>query len=101
MPRCQHCTFNAKNAGGLTSHVRACKQKKAAPPMNDTPDPVPGPTSTCENCDHLPVGSIELVSMLLILVFSLSAVLVTSVWALNNQASEISSLQAQVQTQAE
>ena len=69
--------------------------------MNDTPDPVPGPTSTCENCDHLPVGSIELVSMLLILVFSLSAVLVTSVWALNNQASEISSLQAQVQTQAE
>jgi len=32
----------------------------------------------------------------LILVFSLSAVLVTSVWALNNQAAEISHLQTQV-----
>jgi len=101
MPRCQHCKFNAKNAGGLASHVRACKKKNAAPPMNDTPDPVPTPSSGCESCGHLPVGSIELVSLLLILVFALSAVLVTSVWALNNQATEISSLQVQVQAQVE
>jgi hypothetical protein len=65
-------------------------------PVNDTPEPVPSAPASCGSCDHLPVGSIELVSMLLILVFSLSAVLVTSVWALNNQAAEISHLQTQV-----
>lgn len=50
----------------------------------------------CQSCHSLPTGSIELVSLLLVLVFALSAVLVTSVYALNKQASEISTLQAQV-----
>ncbi len=96
MSKCQLCSFKAKSKGGLASHVRACKRKNAAPPVNDTPEPVPEAPAACGSCEHLPVGSIELVSILLILVFSLSAVLVTSVWALNSQASEIQHLQTQV-----
>lgn len=95
MPTCSHCKFNAKSPGGLASHVRACKKRKATPPINNTPESVADAPPTCGSCEHLPMGSIELVSILLILVFSLSAVLVTSVWALNSQASEIQHLQSQ------
>ena len=44
-----------------------------------------------------PIGSVELVSLLLVLVFSLAAVLLTSVLALNSQSQEIADLEAQVQ----
>ena len=40
----------------------------------------------CMSCHALPTGSIELVSLLLVLVFALSAVLLTSIYALEVQA---------------
>ena len=51
----------------------------------------------CRSCSSLPIGSVELVSLLLVLVFSLAAVLLTSVLALNSQSQEIADLEAQVQ----
>ena len=59
-------------------------------------DPTPVVTHLCRSCHALPTGSIELVSLLLVLVFALSAVLVTSVYALNRQAGELAALQGQI-----
>ncbi|MBU0613659.1 hypothetical protein KJ766_00020 [Patescibacteria group bacterium] len=50
----------------------------------------------CKECSHFPVGATELVSLLLVLVFSLSAVLMTSVYALHMQSIEIQSLEQQI-----
>lgn len=52
--------------------------------------------NVCRSCNALPVGSIELVSLLLVLTFSLTAVLLTSVYALNIQADHIAVLQSQI-----
>lgn len=57
--------------------------------------PVMAP-ALCRTCHVLPVGSIELVSLLLVLVFSLTAVLVTSVHANALQQHQIDVLEAQV-----
>ena len=43
----------------------------------------------CRSCNTLPVGSMELVSLLLVVTFSLSAILLTSVYAMQQQSSEI------------
>lgn len=51
----------------------------------------------CHGCHALPAGSIELVALLLVLVFSLSAVLFTSVYALQMEKAEVQQLQAQLQ----
>lgn len=50
----------------------------------------------CRSCNALPAGSVELVSLLLVLVFSLSAVLLTSGYALQKQATQIQTLEAAV-----
>ncbi|HCC83324.1 TPA: hypothetical protein DEP96_00580 [Candidatus Uhrbacteria bacterium] len=52
--------------------------------------------SGCDACNSLPVGSIELTALMLVLVFSLSAVLFTSVFALQTKNEEIKQLQSQV-----
>lgn len=97
MPSCRDCSFKAKSAGGLASHVRACKTKEAVRNhANDVDEPVEMGGGVCTDCHTLPAGSVELVSLLLVLVFSLSAVLVTSVYALNQQSHELSQLQAEV-----
>lgn len=51
----------------------------------------------CQSCHALPAGSMELVALLLVLVFSLSAVLFTSVYALRTQQARVQSLTAQLQ----
>lgn len=51
----------------------------------------------CQSCHALPVGSMELVALLLVLVFSLSAVLFTSVYALQGQQAKVQALTAQLQ----
>ncbi|MEK7665802.1 MAG: hypothetical protein AAB337_02910 [Patescibacteria group bacterium] len=47
----------------------------------------------CKTCNLLPVGSIEMASLLLVLVFSLVSVLFTAVFALNAQQNKISDLE--------
>ncbi len=50
----------------------------------------------CKSCSMLPVGSVELTSLLLVLVFSLVSVLLTSVLALNSEHQRVAALEAQV-----
>jgi hypothetical protein len=54
--------------------------------------------SMCTSCDGLPAGTVEIVSLLLVLVFSLTAVLMTSVSALDSQQTQIDLLEAQLKT---
>jgi hypothetical protein len=50
----------------------------------------------CHGCNALPAGSIEVAAILLVLVFSLSAVLFTSVYATRIQTSKVQALEARV-----
>lgn len=58
----------------------------------------------CHGCNALPAGSMEVAAILLVLVFSLSAVLFTSVYATQVQTAKLHAVQAQLssyQPQAE
>ncbi len=72
------------------------KAKKVVKHANDVHEPLPAIPHVCRGCHALPTGSVELVSLLLVLVFALSAVLVTSVYALNQQTTQLSHLESQV-----
>jgi hypothetical protein len=74
-----------------TTKSRAVKKR-----VNDVKTEVKQFSSVCRTCHALPAGSVELVSLLLVLVFSLTAVLITSVHALSLQSVEISHLEAQL-----
>ena len=54
------------------------------------------PTNVCHTCHILPVGSVEIVSLLLVLVFSLTAVLMTAVHSITLQNQEIKTLKSRV-----
>ena len=56
------------------------------------------PSSVCHSCNSLPVGSVELTALMLVLVFSLSAVLFTSVYALQNAQNKVAQLEADAGT---
>ncbi len=51
-------------------------------------------SSVCHSCNALPVGSVELTALMLVLVFSLSAVLFTSVYALQSEQHKVAELEA-------
>jgi hypothetical protein len=51
----------------------------------------------CQSCHALPAGSMELMALMLVLVFSLSAVLFTSVYALRVQQAKVQTLTTQLQ----
>lgn len=51
----------------------------------------------CQSCHALPAGSMELMALLLVLVFSLSAVLFVSVSALRGEQAKVQALTIQVQ----
>jgi len=72
------------------------QEKKVVMHANDIHEPLPAIPHVCRSCHALPAGSIELVSLLLVLVFALSAVLITSVYALNQQGAEMDQLEAQI-----
>jgi len=57
--------------------------------------------STCHSCNALPAGSMEVAAILLVLVFSLSAVLFTSVYATKVQTSKVQVLEAQLSSYQE
>ena len=71
-----------------TTSARPRKAVASAPPMS----PV---SNVCHSCDALPAGSMELMALMLVLVFSLTAVLFTSVYALNIQSAKMQALEAQ------
>jgi len=52
--------------------------------------------SSCGFCDDMPLGSCELISLLIVTVACLTAVLMTSVVALQVKAGQVDSLQEQV-----
>ncbi len=91
---CSECAFVAKSAGGLTSHKRRHKAEttKHATPIEDSSSG----GGVCHSCHALPIGSVELVSLLLVLIFSLTAVLLTSVYAIDAQNHEITALESQL-----
>ena len=71
-------------------------KKKIAMHANDVHEPLPAIPHVCRGCHALPAGSVELVSLLLVLVFALSAVLITSVYAFNQQGAQMDNLEAQI-----
>ena len=52
----------------------------------------------CHSCNALPAGSMEVAAILLVLVFSLSAVLFTSVYATKVQTAKLQAVEAQLST---
>ncbi len=50
----------------------------------------------CQSCNALPAGSMEVMALLLVLVFSLSAVLFTSVYALRIQQAKVQTLTSNI-----
>lgn len=75
---------------------RASKKKSVKKRVNDVKAEVRPVSNVCRTCHALPAGSVEVVSLLLVLVFSLTAVLITSVHALSLQDIEISHLENQL-----
>ncbi|MFA6130907.1 MAG: hypothetical protein WC730_01440 [Patescibacteria group bacterium] len=54
-------------------------------------------TVPCQHCAHFPIGATDLLHLLLVLIFTLSAVLMTSVYALNLEQAKVIDLQAEIQ----
>lgn len=52
--------------------------------------------NVCKSCHSLPAGSTDLLSLMLVLVFSLTAVLFTSIYALNVQKAKVAALEQAV-----
>ncbi|MFA5946981.1 MAG: hypothetical protein WC813_03070 [Patescibacteria group bacterium] len=57
---------------------------------------MPHSGTVCRSCHLLPVGSMDLTALMLVLVFSLSAVLFTTVYALNLSHAEVAQLKTQL-----
>ncbi len=72
-----------------TSSSRARKPVASATPMQSVP-------SVCRSCHALPAGSMELMALMLVLVFSLTAVLFTSIYALEVQGAKVEALETQL-----
>ncbi len=108
---CRHCAFTAKNRAGYLSHMRKHETMameaddesatmtvpvSASMPADDEVEDMPldnAPSHkqthngehVCKDCQSLPMGSVELVSLLLVLVFALSAVLLTSIYVIETR----------------
>lgn len=68
--------------------------------MNNVSEPVKPITSVCRSCHALPAGGIEITSLLLVVVFCLTAVLITAVYALHIQSNTITQLEMEVEKSA-
>ncbi|MDQ5952266.1 MAG: hypothetical protein QG626_393 [Patescibacteria group bacterium] len=72
-----------------TSTVRSRKAAPTAAPIQSVP-------GVCRSCHALPAGSMELMALMLVLVFSLTAVLFTSIYALQVQGARLHAAEAQL-----
>lgn len=108
---CRHCAFTAKNRAGYLSHMRKHETMAMEADDDSTSMTIPvapsvpveehdedasldnasshkqthGGEHVCKDCQSLPMGSVELVSLLLVLVFALSAVLLTSIYVIETR----------------
>ena len=76
------------------------KSKRSSAPEKKQEEAAPAPavirtSGICRTCSALPVGSAEITTLLLVLVFSLSAVLFTAVTTINAQHQHIQQLEYQ------
>lgn len=78
----------------VTKKPRAKSKAK----VMSTASTMPHSGSVCRSCHLLPVGSMDLTALMLVLVFSLSAVLFTTVYALNLSHAKVAQLETQVAT---
>lgn len=58
--------------------------------------PIQSVPGVCRSCHALPAGSMELMALMLVLVFSLTAVLFTSIYALQVQGARLHAAEAQL-----
>lgn len=72
-----------------TSSARTKKSSASSTPIQSVP-------GVCRSCHALPAGSMELMALMLVLVFSLTAVLFTSVYALQVQGARLQAAEAQL-----
>lgn len=72
--------------------------KKKMPMVNEANAAVVcPPPSVCRACNAMPIGSTEMFGVMVIVIVSLSAVLLTSVYALEMQQQKINTLENQIQ----
>jgi hypothetical protein len=76
--------------------VSARSSKARAPKVVSVASSMPPSSNVCRSCHVLPIGSMDLTALMLVLVFSLTAVLFTTVYALNIQKAKVASLETQV-----
>ncbi|RMD51015.1 hypothetical protein D6827_03015 [Candidatus Parcubacteria bacterium] len=88
-------TPNAKKKKNPAKKLSA-KTVKRMPKQVDKANNLNTETMVCEHCSVLPAGTIEIVSLLLVLVFALSAVLAASIYNNHRQEQEILSLQERI-----
>ena len=85
----------------MATSPKTSSRKRAVPARTSRPAvyPVqPIAIHHCQSCNALPAGSMEVAALLLVLVFSLSAVLFTSVYATQVQTHRVEALEAQLST---
>lgn len=90
-------TVKPKKTVVKKSVARKTAPKKLLPIVQDVMEEVKKIPNVCRSCNALPMGSIELVSLLLVVTFALSAILLTSVYAMEQQSEHIDNLETQVQ----
>lgn len=73
----------------VSTSARARKSTATATPIQSVP-------SVCRSCHALPAGSMELMALMLVLVFSLTAVLFTSIYSLQIQNAKLQAAEAQL-----
>ena len=73
----------------LSTASRARKVTPSSMPIHSAPN-------VCTSCHALPAGSMELMALMLVLVFSLTAVLFTSIYSMQIQSAKLQAAEAQL-----
>lgn len=81
----------------ITKKTKAVSAKKTK--VVSVAASMPQSGGVCRSCNALPMGSMDLTALMLVLVFSLTAVLLTTVYALNIQQAKVADLEAQLSLQ--
>lgn len=86
-----------KSAKKKTSKKKAVKKAvaKKVSALQEVVDEVKKTPNVCRTCNALPVGAVELISILMVVAFSLSAVLLTATFTIEHQAQQIEAMQMQ------
>jgi hypothetical protein len=90
---------NTSMSEDMSTPIQIAKKpraKSAKTKVMSTASTTPQSGSVCRSCHLLPVGSMDLTALMLVLVFSLSAVLFTTVYALNLSHAEVAQLKTQL-----